>query len=469
MIRLLHKYKIFVFLIMILTLFAQLTLQSNAQEKTGTVSGRVVDIDGHPVPKLPIYIAPLGIGGGFTDTVYFPNQYSLLHQTQTDGVGRFTISGIPTGSFYFGVLPYNINKQLPHDFEKDLEHFLHVWNSPGYTSEYIDALIYNNFGLAASDYEPDVKIQSLRVQGINFYTTPGTEEIAFGIDTGTHIENVEVIIKPRMRVQGRVLFNDGTPLANARLKIRADYRSESSSGGTRARPWTDEEGYFVTYLNENYGAPIYTYTISVEYQDLEETAEPIQLAPGDRLDNLTFTLDSPPIAPKPIPPITKPENNELEPSTKPKSSKKPVSNEVWIVNPANRHAYKRILCETVDDAIVQATDEKAHLVTINDEKEQKWLGAVFGHELYWIGLSDTKKEGEWQWQNGEPVKYQNWLPDDYFSETWDADERDNVVITFEDGKWYAVSQNSVIVKMTKMAIIEKADLKINLPEKKKRP
>jgi len=460
MIRLLHKYKIFVLLLITLTVFTQLTLQSNAQEKTGTVSGRVVDIDGHPVPKLPIYIAPLGIGGGFTDTVYFPDQYSLLHQTQTDGVGRFTISGIPTGSFYFGVLPYNIDKQLPHDFEKVLENFLHMWNSAR-----IDAHIHNNFGLEASDFEPDVKIQSLRVQGINFIATPGSEEIPFGIDTGTHIENVEVIIKPRMRVQGRVLFNDGTPLANARLKIRADYRSESRSRGTRARPWTDEEGYFVTYLKEL--NEVASYTISAEYQGLETKADPVQLDPGNRLDGLKFIFDSEPIPPKPLPPKTEPENNELEPSTKPKSSKKPVSNEVWIVNPANRHAYKRILCETVDDAIVQATDEKAHLVTINDEKEQKWLGAVFGHELYWIGLSDTKKEGEWQWQNGEPVKYQNWLPDDYFSETWDADERDNVVITFEDGKWYAVSQNSVIVKMTKMAIIEKADLKINLPEKKK--
>lgn len=429
MIHILQKHKIFVLLIMILTLFTQLTLQPNAQENTGTVSGRVVDLNGHPVAKLPIYIAPLGIGGGFTESVYLPNEYSLLHQTQTDGVGRFTISGISPGSFYFGALPYNIDKRLPHDFEKDLDEFLHVWNTPGYTSEYIDALVYNNFGLAASDYEPDIQIQSLRVQGINFYAPRGTEEIPFGIDSGTHIQNVEVIIKPRMRVQGRVLFNDGIPLANARLKVSVKYRHEGGSGGTGNRPWTDAEGYFVTYLEEFYETPFSTYTISVEYQSLETTAEPIQLAPGNRVDNLTFTFDSPPIPPKPLPPKTKQETKDNAPSTKPENPQKPVSNEVWIVNPANGHAYKRVLCETREEAITQATEEKAHLVTINDENEQKWLEAVFGHELYWIGLSKTEKNEKWQWQNGDRITYENWLSNDYFSESYNDNERDYCLVT----------------------------------------
>ena len=66
----------------------------------------------------------------------------------------------------------------------------------------------------------------------------------------------------------------------------------------------------------------------------------------------------------------------------------------------------------------------------------------------------------WQWQNGEAITYKNWLPNDYFSETWDANERKHVVATFVDGKWYAVSPKSVIVKMTEFAIIEKTDIKI---------
>ena len=71
-------------------------------------------------------------------------------------------------------------------------------------------------------------------------------------------------------------------------------------------------------------------------------------------------------------------------------------------------------------------------------------------------LSEQKKW--WQWDNGDPITYANWLPNAFFSEVLDADERDYAVMTLSDGKWYAVSPDSVIWDMTGMAIIEKADL-----------
>ena len=110
----------------------------------------------------------------------------------------------------------------------------------------------------------------------------------------------------------------------------------------------------------------------------------------------------------------------LPPTTLPKPSPIPVAafDAVWIVNPVNGHAYKRIPCESRDAAVTQATEEKAHLVTINDAEEQTWLSAVFGDEFYWIGLSDAEKEGQWQWDNGEPLTYQNWLPEDFFPRTF---------------------------------------------------
>ena len=47
------------------------------------------------------------------------------------------------------------------------------------------------------------------------------------------------------------------------------------------------------------------------------------------------------------------------------------------------------------------------------------------------------------------------LPNDFFSEASDADERDYAVTTFTDGKWYAVSPKSILLRMTAMAILEK--------------
>lgn len=458
------KNKIIVLLILILTFFTQFALHTTAQENTGTVSGRVVDIDEHPVPKLAIFIAPLEIAGGWTSTVFLPDDYSLLHRAQTDGSGQFSITGIPQGSFYFGVLPYNIDKRLPHDFEKTLE-YTQSKDFAELNGDYIDAFISNNFGMQKSDFKPDVDILSLSVKGITFYPLGDSDEIGFGIEPGTHIEDVEVIVKPRMRVRGHVLFKDGTPLANARLKMRVKFRREDGSGSSGGSPWIDAEGYFVMYLRERNKAA--SYTFSVEYQGLEATAEPVWLEPGDRLDGLKLIFDSDPIPPKPLPLKTKKEIEKFESSSTPKATQKPESNEVWIVNPTNGHAYKRVHCKTRDDAIAQAIKEKAHLVTINDAAEQKWLAAVFGNEFYWIGLSDAKKEGQWQWHNGEPLTYKNWLSNDYFSESFDANERDYAVITFINGKWYAVSPKSVIVQMTEMAIIEKADVKIKQPAKKK--
>ena len=464
--RLFFKNRVIVSLITILALFIGFTSHSIAQETLSKISGRVVDMEGHPVPKLPIFIAPLEIARFGTSPIFWPDDFSLLHRAQTDGVGRFSITGIPQGSVRFGVLPYNIDKRLPSDFEKNLEVYL-SWDSGTLNPEYFDALISNNFGMDRCDFEPDVKIQSLRFQGINFYHGNGNDykEIGFGIEPGVHIKDVELKVKPRMRIRGRVLFKDGTPLANARLNLRANFRREGGSRGSAGNPWTDENGNFVHYLDEAQHRGFCT--VLVEYQGLEATAEPVvRLAPGDRLDGLTLTFDSAPIPPKPLPPKTKKKIEKLESAT-PESTKEPESNEVWIVNPANRHAYKRVHCKTRDDAIAQATKEKAHLVTINNAKEQAWLTAVFGHKFYWIGLSHAKKEGKWQWDNGEPLTYQNWLPNDYFSESSDVNERNYAVTTFADGKWYSVSSKSVIVKMTEMVIIEKADVKIKQSSKEK--
>ena len=184
------------------------------------------------------------------------------------------------------------------------------------------------------------------------------------------------------------------------------------------------------------------------------------LSPGDRLDGLTLTFDSEPIAAEPPPdkPVFIPPTTLLP--TKPTPIE--TFESVWIVNPANGHAYKRVPCESRDDAVAQATEEKAHLVTINDAEEQTWLSAVFGHEFYWIGLSDVAREGQWEWDNSEPVTYENWLPDGFFAESSDAkestDERDYVVTTFADGRWYAVSLHGVLLRMTAMAILEKPDV-----------
>ena len=224
-------------------------------------------------------------------------------------------------------------------------------------------------------------------------------------------------------------------------------------------------------------------------EGLTAKAGPIRLDPRERLDGLTLTFDSEPIVlqpsshtvPQPSPhvaPQPLPHTKTLDrPSTAmPPSPRRsmPMSEEVWVVNPANLHAYKKIYCETRDAAVARAAAENAHLVTINDAAEEAWLAEVFERKLYWIGLSRVPPMGtssnatQWRWESGEPITYANWLPDYIFGESLDISERVYaVMMTFTDGKWYAVGPDSLVWRMTEMAILEKSDIFDDSPAKEK--
>ena len=424
-----------------------------AEKKTAIFSGSVVNTDGNPVAGLPVFIAPTEIEGEWIDTLFFPDEYSEMRRADTDANGQFSITNIPQGSVYFGVLPYNIDKRLPNDFEEIVDNWVSKdWRK--ITQADLDAFVAKGFGMRHSDFEPDVEILSLRVQNTTFYSRYDSDPIVFGIEPGVHIKNTQITVQSRMRIRARVVFTNGTPLTNTHLHLRyhagnVDGKAHRQSGGDI---WTDTDGYFVYYFDEKDDTAHYTF--SIEYQGLSAEAAPVQLEPGNRLDGLTFTFDSEPISPKAA--SRKAETDAPDLPSTPDASPKSISHESWIVNPTNGHAYKRVSCESREDAVAQAKKEKAYLVAINDAKEQAWLTAVFGQECHWIGLSDVEKEGQWQWDNGESVTYENWLPNDFFSESSDADERDYAVTTFTDGKWYAVSPKSVLLRMTEMAILEKA-------------
>ena len=434
-------------LITVISLFIGLVAHSIAQEaETGTFSGRVVDVEGNPVAELPVMIAPTMVIGPGIHGVFAPMNYPNTRRARTNADGRFTITDITPRMSYFSTLPQNVDVLFPSDLEAKIVKAI---------AEKDFATIHAS-GVAemeTEDFEPDFEVLSINIRGVTFYPRSDFSRIEFSVEPGSHIKNAQVTVQPRMRIRGRVLFKDGTPLRNAQLRLGCSYTYENGHGRSGGSPRTDANGYFLFYLDEKDDTANYTFL--VEYQALEATAEPVLLEPGDQLDGLIFTFDSEPIVPEPPPHKMGFNPSATPPAPKPLSI--PTFETVWIVNPANGHAYKRIPCESRDDAVAQATTEKAHLVTINDAAEQAWLTAVFGHEFYWIGLSDTQKEGQWQWDNGEPVTYENWLPDDFFSEASDAGERDYGITTLADGKWYAVSPDSPLLRMTAMAILEKAD------------
>ena len=260
------KRQTLLFLMMIVASLVGFVSSAIAQKNTGTVTGRVVDLNGNPVVELPIFIAPLDVDGtGYMRTVVLPYEYARLRRTRIDRKGQFSITDVPSGPVYIGALPYDIDKRLPKDFEKIVDEYTSGRDWGETTPDEIDAFVSSNFGMDSNDFEPDVEILFIRVQGLTLYPRTDSAEIAFGLKSGALMKDVEVTVQPRMRIRGRVLFKDGTPLANTRVGLythaRTVHGGSIRSGGDL---WTDTEGYFVFYIDEKNDPAFYTF--SVEYQ-----------------------------------------------------------------------------------------------------------------------------------------------------------------------------------------------------------
>ena len=396
----------------IVTLLLLASSYAIAQDAICTLSGRVVDVEGNPIASLSIVIQPFVIVDGRMESAFLlkefmPEAYVPLIKSQTDEAGRFSVTGVKPGPIQFVAQPAH----LP-----------------------VDGILSPDL----YDLAPDADVLSIEIGAVTFYPPyekhPPFGGITFGIEPGAHLENVKVTVKPRMRIRGQIVFADGTPLANAEIRTymrRRDFDGTgtgSSSGGSQ----TDSGGYFVEYVED----PGF-YTVGVDFQELTATSEQLILEAEQRYDDLVLTFDS-----DPAPIVPTPDRVE------------PDSIGQWVLNPANNHSYKRIHCESWDDAQAKAVAEGAHLVSINDAAEQEWLVSIFGTAPCWIGLTDLVKEGEWGWTNGEPLTYINWA----FRKLIDADrgEEDYVFMGLSpDGRWHKVGPQSPEWHMPRMTILEK--------------
>ena len=367
MIRLNTRKKHIIFTVL-LTLFTfAFTLNVLAEEPPSKLSGKIVTAEGRPIGDIGIHLSKVEIDpieGGTID----------LHEyltKQTDLEGRFSFIDITPGLIQLRVQ----RKPEVHDGV-----FI---TSPSRISV-VQIGTYEVFSTFLSSFEHLGKV-------------------TFSIKPGAEIKNVVITMQKRLMIKGKILYKDGSPLSKKSVNIDFNWLRKGDYVYKQTRTLiTNSDGNFYHWVAEPRIC-----TISLKYNGLSAFSEPFLVDEETELDDIVLRLDGN------TNDMTKPilEKQEKEEQYRPIYI--PDFPSMWIMNPSNGHVYKWIHCKGREDALKQAADANAYLVTITSEAEQIWIESAFGKAPYWIGLTDKKEEGKWEWENGEPVTYTNWKPKEY--------------------------------------------------------
>ena len=393
------------FLIGIAMLSTLTSLPTVAQEGA-SVSGRVVDESGDPVVGISIAIQPYKVMGNRRQEGLVP-----LWERQTDSEGRFSI-----------------------------------W--PIAAAESVRFVIKGE--------QRETNILSIKLGELTLYPNnhlhPSFNKIRLSLEAGTEIKDAVITVKMDVRpqVRARVVLADGTPVINAQIHTQLLRRTldGSGSGSSGGGEQTDAEGYFVADLRVD-NSPQF-YVLGIEHQGFFAKTPPFILHEGQLQVHFLLTLNDDPIPLDERTPrrISKALVAFLNPPT------------VWVVNPVNGHAYKRIQCHSIIDAMTQATAENAYIVSINDNVENEWLQSVFGRDRFWIGLNDVTEEGQWVWHSGEPVTYTNW--GEHERDGGNNEMKDYVIVGY-NGRWETVALGKGQAHFIQNAILERADVPVETP------
>ncbi len=403
------------FFVGISALFCTIIWSSRAQEDAVTTfSGRVIDETGNPIAGLTVAIAPVEDGNG----AWFPIQVDghdwpndpMAFQAETDLEGHFVIIDAIVGPVLLALFPY---------------------------------------------HRPEAEILKVQIGDLFLYASEASwgRGVVFSAEPGERIEDVEITVRRFLQLRGKVLKMDGSPLANAqRIKFRIRQLSLDGEydGSTSWSIETGAEGSFVQYIPPYVNGPMF-YFMSVAGGGGNAQLDPIVVKPEDLMREVVFTFDVPL---SPDMPRNAPRGFHVGGSAR--FGGGIDAKGVWVVNPENGHAYKKIRFRDVEDAIAQAAKENAYLVAINDAAEQNWLDQVFVAHRALIGLSDVEEEGRWQWHSGEPVTYTNWARDEP-NDTGKGDE--DYVILFAD-QWVDVGPGDLRWHFIQSVLLEKEELPV---------
>ena len=238
-------YRSYFALILVFVGSITLLLSASLPSVAASFSGRVVDEAGVPVSGITVALLP--------------------QRSETDATGAFSMIGISASSVSRLMLLL-----------------------PGHRAEY--------------------EIRAVEIDGVTFYPDALLHRwhdsgFRIAIEPGADVKDVEITVRLRMRIRGRVLSADSTPLRDAEVQFEINQHSTNGrhTGSISSPRNLDADGYFVEYVND----PAF-YTVTVAYQGQFAESKKILLEEGQRLDGLVLTLSDDPNKQLPSKAVVKP-------------------------------------------------------------------------------------------------------------------------------------------------------------------
>lgn len=234
-------------------------------DSKSTLSGRVVNMNGHPIPKCRLAIQPLEVINGELCQVS-----KLSHQSQTDSNGFFNFSDILPGRAQFVVKP-----------------------ETGHTNRDVEIQSINYAGLTFLRLQTSkLRVTDEHIQEVNNVAPRKLSTIGgipFQVKGGLNLKDIIIEVTPRMCIRGQILLSNGTPLTNAQGRLNLQYQTldgMNSDDLSFYPTYTDSDGYFLKYVNFPMVA-----IVSVEYNGSAATSEAIKISSEQYRHDLVFRLD----------------------------------------------------------------------------------------------------------------------------------------------------------------------------------